>query len=70
MPAFELTPEIEARIREIVREELRGAETAQRPPWSFDRMDAAMRRVEESRQPTGAPREVAAVDAETLPEAS
>ena len=57
MSTIEITPEVEARIREIVRDEILKSETTHRPPWSFDRMDAAMRRVEENRKPTATPRQ-------------
>jgi hypothetical protein len=57
MSTFEITPEVEEKIREIVRDELQKAEVTHRPPWDFGRMDAAMRRVEEQRKPTATPKE-------------
>lgn len=64
MSTVVLTPEVEERIREIVRDELQKAEVTHRPPWDFGRMDAAMRRVEEQRKPTATPKEKAEVAAE------
>ena len=57
MSTILMPEELEERIREIVRDELRKSETARRPPWNFDRMDAARRRIDDHLPKTGARRD-------------